>query len=619
MKILALITLACCILLNVAVPALSQEFNQRLTQKVDSIVTSAMETHQVPGVTLSIVRKDSLLFSSGYGFHSSEEQKAVSPGESLFRIGSITKNITALALMQLVEEGKIDLYADANDYLTSYQIDNQYERKITPYDLMTHSAGLDDHLLGGQSYEPIGPETLAAHVADQFPDQIRPPGEIWSYSSYGVALVAVMIEDVSGMLFSEYVQQHIFDPLGMNDTYFFVQDIDESKLVRNYQVKDTDLIPYETIQGLYIYSTGSIMTTAEDMASYMAVFTSGGSGIIKPQTLEMMRSTIFGHFSDQHIGWSIGFFNRHTMGNEVYYHTGGIDGNVSVMRIYPESDLAIFMGGNARGTMSNLITSVVGELEKLLLEDRSGADIPGSLKAEPDADVLKKYSGKYRSIAYSQNTVQKAGILLGFKFETDVIATDDELIIYPSDTLQMLADGRFWSSQNEQPVAFEVADGQAYMANPRGYYEKISFYDASSFQVTWVVVVLIIQVLSLLIYLVFFAVKKLRSKYKLYLNHKLTVFTALSIIVFLIAFIWILISTPPWIFFYGVPTSLKVNLLLPFVIIALVAINLFVVFFKSRPSGYSKLLRVTGIITLVSQVSFIVWMNYWNLIGFNYY
>ena len=251
--------------------------------------------------------------------------------------------------MQPLENGEIDLYGDANDYFTSYQIENKFERKITPYDLITHTTGLDDHLLGAQSYDFLNPETLAPHVAQQFPDQIREPGEVMLYSSYGTALIAVMIEDVTGMLFSDYVQQYIFDPIGMQSSYFFVQDIDEEILVSNYLILNDKHIKRKTINGIYIYPTGSTMTTAEDMAQYMKIYTSdgfvNGNQILKPTTIALMSESIFGPFANQFIGNSIGFFNENTHNQKMYQHTGGIGGNVSAMCIYPESKLSIFFQG----------------------------------------------------------------------------------------------------------------------------------------------------------------------------------------------------------------------------------------------------------------------------------
>jgi len=602
---------------------MAQQSNENLSLQVDSIMKQITEENNVPGAILSIVKADSTLLVSGYGVQEIKSKKAVDPTESLFRIGSVTKNITALALMQLVEKGKIDLYGDANDYLVSYQLKNEYEKKITPYDLITHTAGLDNHLLGVQSRDFLDPEDLAPHVIKQFPDQIRQPGEVQLYSSYGTALIAVMIQDVTGMLFNDYVQENIFDPLGMQSTYFFVQDVDKDNLASSYLLINDEHIHLKTINGIYIYPTGSVMTTAEDMAQYMKVFTSdglvNGIQIIKPQTLALMSGRIFGPFSDLHIGYSIGFFNNNNFNERMYNHTGGIHGFASAMNIYPDSKLAIFLSGNARSTNSNFYGDAKKELEALLLDHNKNLKPELEFSTDVDEKLLNQYAGKYRSVNYSTKTVEKVAMLMGYNSEIDVEVAGDNIISKSNDTLKMLSDGRFWSEKNQQFFAFKQGiEGDKYLINSNGFFEKISFYDSSSFQLNWVLFVVLIQLVSLLIYAAYGTIKKLRIKNSFKWQAWLNILVALSIILFSFLLAVATNTVNPWESAYGILDYVKNILLIPFFIIGLIILNIVILLFK-RTKTQSVVFRIFGIVVLISQVSFIFWMYYWNLIGFNYY
>ncbi len=161
---------------------------QQLADFFDREVPALLETDHVPGVTISVVGNGSTPFSKGYGLADLENEKSFDPETSLVRIASISKLFTWTAVMQLVQDGRLDLHRDVNEYLTSFQIPDTYSRPITLADLMSHTPGFETRGIGvgARSKDDVPP--LETFLGEHIPARIRPAGEVSAYSNYGAAL-----------------------------------------------------------------------------------------------------------------------------------------------------------------------------------------------------------------------------------------------------------------------------------------------------------------------------------------------------------------------------------------------------------------------------------------------
>ncbi len=188
----------------------------------DSLIRAAMKQHHIPGVAIIIVHGDSLIFSKGYGYSDLTKQVKVNPSTSVFRCGSVSKSLTATAVMILKEQGKIDLHKDISFYLNEEEI-NSFGisgKSITLHHLLTHSAGFDERLFGSHvnSYQEWMP--LKEYFV-RYPLIFRSePGEILNYNDQGIALAGYIVEKVSGISFSEFMKKQLFMPLQMNNSSF---------------------------------------------------------------------------------------------------------------------------------------------------------------------------------------------------------------------------------------------------------------------------------------------------------------------------------------------------------------------------------------------------------------
>ena len=194
----------------------------------DGVMAAHLRYQPLAGATVSVVKDGKLLLVKGYGYADLEKRIRVDGGQTLFRPGSTSKLFTWTAVMQLVEQGKLDLDADVNTYIPNFKLPGKFGKPITMRNLMTHTAGLEDGALGylfqkgPEQFMPLG-DALAAHV----PTRVRPPttdfggdGTNASYSNWGTALAGHIVASIAGLPFDDYVRKNIFEPLEMSSSTF---------------------------------------------------------------------------------------------------------------------------------------------------------------------------------------------------------------------------------------------------------------------------------------------------------------------------------------------------------------------------------------------------------------
>ena len=180
----------------------------------DGVFDVGMKEHHVAGAAVAVVKDGQLVFTKGYGYQDIDRAIPVDPYKTLFRIGSTTKLFTWTSVMQLVEQGKLDLDKDVNTYLKDVQIPATYDKPITLRHIMTHTSGFEEGFLGylitndPETQIPIK-EAMQRHM----PARVRPPGVMPSYSNYATALAGLIVEQVSGEPYNDYIARHVFEPL----------------------------------------------------------------------------------------------------------------------------------------------------------------------------------------------------------------------------------------------------------------------------------------------------------------------------------------------------------------------------------------------------------------------
>src|SRR5438067_6616977 len=197
-------------------PALTkQDFESFL----DALIPSQLQNRNIAGAVVSFVKDGQVLFAKGYGYADVEAKKPVTADQTLFRPGSISKLFTATAVMQLVEQGKLDLDRDVNEYL-DFAIPKTYPEPVTLRRLLTHTAGFEETLKNLFVAHESDMKPLRTYLVNQMPQRIFPPGKIPSYSNHEFTLAGYIVERISDEKFEHYIDNHILKPLRMNSSTF---------------------------------------------------------------------------------------------------------------------------------------------------------------------------------------------------------------------------------------------------------------------------------------------------------------------------------------------------------------------------------------------------------------
>ena len=188
---------------------------------LDGIVPLQLERSDVAGASVLVMQNGEVLLEKGYGYADLKSKKPVDPATTIFRLASISKLFTWVSVMQLAEQGKLDIDSDVNRYL-DFQIRPAFSRPITLRNLMTHSWGIRRRKPRHYCYESRSRAvSLRDFLIRNQPKRIFAPGTIPAYSNYGVGLAGYIVQRVSGQPFEQYVEQHIFAPLKMVQSTFY--------------------------------------------------------------------------------------------------------------------------------------------------------------------------------------------------------------------------------------------------------------------------------------------------------------------------------------------------------------------------------------------------------------
>lgn len=397
---------------------------QALEAFFDGVVAAQRAAFPVAGMTIAVVKDGELLFAKGYGYADVAHQIPVDASETLFRPGSVSKLFIWTAMMQQVEIGVLDLDTDVNEYL-DFEIPAAFDQPITLRHLMTHTPGFEDQGLGlyVRSADDLAP--LADYLANNIPERVFPPGEIIAYSNYGASLAAYIVERVTGVPFYEYVEQHIFQPLGMDDSTFrqpvpseLATDLSNGYLYRQGRFEERD---FEVIQS---YPAGSLSSTATDMARFMIAHLQDGrlgeARILEEETAHQMKEIAFSH--DPRLpGWGTGFSVAERAGLRLVGHGGDTTYFHSELALLPGEDVGLFVSTNTdRGTLARF------HLMEAFL-DRYFVELEPE-QPQPSSDFLQRagdYAGAYYPARGNFSSIEKFLALLQ---PAQVQSTEDGLL-----------------------------------------------------------------------------------------------------------------------------------------------------------------------------------------------
>src|SRR3984885_887525 len=317
----------------------------------DGIIPLQLERSDIAGASVLVMQNGQVLLEKGYGYADLKSKKQVDPATTLFRLASISKLCTWVSVMQLVEQGKLNLDTDVNQYL-DFQIRPAFSKPITLRNLMTHTGGFEEEDRDIIVTNPSHAVALRDFLIRNQPQRMFAPGTIPAYSNYGVGLAGYIVQRVSGEPFEQYVEQHIFTPLKMlHSTFYQPPPTPLRKLPSEGYPTDTEKPPI----GFEIFNpapAGGVSSTAADMGRFAQALLNGGeldgNRILKPQTLQAMWTPQF-RASDQLPPICMGFYETWRNGLRWIGHEGDLVAFHSLFMLEPSKKLMLFISYNSAG------------------------------------------------------------------------------------------------------------------------------------------------------------------------------------------------------------------------------------------------------------------------------
>jgi CubicO group peptidase (beta-lactamase class C family) len=321
-----------------------------LSAFLDGLVPQQIEKADIAGAVIAVVKDGKVLFEKGYGFSDVEKKTPVSPQDTLFRPGSISKTFTWTAVMQQVEQGKLNLDADVNQYL-DFKVPATFGKPTTLRDIMTHRSGLEETIkdLFVGSEKDLMP--MAKYLPAHLPAQIFPPGSTPAYSNYATTLAAYIVQRVSGQSFDDYVDEHLFKPVNMTRATFR-QPLPESLkpyMSNGYDLGSSKPKPFEWVE---VAPAGSLSASAESMAHWMIMHLQNGrygeAQILKPETAIQMHARQAGWPAGMN-AMCLGFYEQNMNGHRVISHGGDTELFHSDLFLLLDSNVGLFVSYNSLG------------------------------------------------------------------------------------------------------------------------------------------------------------------------------------------------------------------------------------------------------------------------------
>lgn len=408
---------------------------------LDGFMPQQIEKADIAGAVIAVVKDGKVIFEKGYGYSDVEKKTLVSPQDTLFRPGSISKLFTWTAVMQQVEQGKLDLDRDVNEYL-DFKIPQTFGKPTTLRNIMTHRSGLEETIkdLFVSSEKDLTP--MARYLPSHLPAQIFPPGTIPAYSNYATTVAAYIVQRISGEPFDDYVDNHFFKPLNMTRATFR-QPLPESLkpfMSNGYALGSGKPKPFEYVE---VAPAGSLSASAESMSHWMIMHLQNGRygdvQILKPETAVQMHARQEGWPAGMN-AMALGFYEQNMNGHRVIAHGGDTEAFHSNLLLILDANTGLFVSYNSAGRPDH------GDNRGNLFVKFMDRYFPGAPANEPTLSTAaadaKSVAGPYK---------------ISRRFETNILAMttmlgEAKFVADPKDNTIYL-DG-FLKEENGQPRHF---------------------------------------------------------------------------------------------------------------------------------------------------------------------
>jgi CubicO group peptidase (beta-lactamase class C family) len=588
-----------------------------------------------------VVKNGKLFFAKGYGYADLENKIPVDPEQTIFHIGSVGKLFTWTAVMQLVEQGKLDLEANVNTYL-DFRIPDTYPQPITLRHLMTHTSGFEERWAGsavadGNNVVPAR-EWLISHMAAR----VRPPGDCIAYSNYNAMLAGYIVARASGQPYEQYIQEHILDPLGMaNSTAQWSAPPGlraHASVGYTYVDGAFQVFPDYTAQPALVPS-GAHQASVTDMARFMIAHLQNGRysdanlaerRILKEASAQQMHTTQY--TPDPRLpGFAYGFFDFSDNGQRTIGHVGHAAPMNSLLLLLPDQNLGVFVIFNSAGG-GGLTLPHIG-FQRAFFDHYYPVSAVEPIHPPADfAERASRFVDSYRQTSFPYTSFMKVAGLMG-AFTAKISDAGDG-------TLLVATPYGDWRFVEVEPLYFRQVDGPFHIvfhADDRGRirrmstdfliytaFDKLNWYEKSGFNMVLLLGCVLIF-LSMIPVAIIGAIRNRgvngdEQPTQRYARAAYWTMLGLCIVNLL------LVAGTAWGLMGGLtnelldpPLVIKVVLGIGVVSAVLTVGALVCTVLVWKNSYWGIAFRAYYTLVTVAAVAFVWFLNYWNLMGFRYY
>ncbi len=578
---------------------------ESMKSQIDYLLDSEMSNNGIPGLAYVIVKADSIFLMGSAGFADLEAKQQVNPQTTQFLMGSNAKPITATAVMQLVEGGKLDLDTDVNQYLKSFQV----PFKVTLRQLLTHTSGLEDQSFNRVRASAQEALSLRDYLKKNMPAQIFKPGTIGAYSNHGVALAGLIVEEVSGIRFEDYAAKNIFSILDMDESSFSLED--GTHLAKTYANNNSQWVS-EPFQHVQTVPASMLISTVEDMGHFMIAHLNKGlyqnNSLLTEGAISLMHQQNFTHHPEMP-GRALGFFEAANNGKKALIHGGTRQNHISYLLLVPEEQLGIYVAynGGSGGFRNTFANHVMDLLYAAPTAQKPTFNTP--------TQSMTDYEGTYYTNRRNETSIER--LIYQFNIgrsKAEVKAGSDGTLSAFGGTFYLQSEDQFNTATGSFPIAFIRDDNGKvkYLALPgrSDSFEKFPWYKNEQIHAA----VLAIALLTFLVISFRGLFRFIRKKASTALG-KLIQWQSFVYLLFLLSFI-ITVAMLQRALEFATPTIFYFTFTLP--LVSLLMLGLVIKSALSSWKSINSKAKPWLVLYFVLMVVFNWELYYWNFLGYNF-
>ncbi|TVQ04498.1 MAG: class A beta-lactamase-related serine hydrolase [Balneolaceae bacterium] len=613
-------------LLLIIRPVVSVESSDSLR----NIIKDFFNDQSAPGAVVIWVQNDSTLVFETMGFANISENRVIDPDSTIFRIGSISKALNAIGVLNRVEASLLQLDEDINSYFDDPLISARFKKPVTLRHLLTHTAGFDDKFIGKSSRTREDARSLKDVMQKELPVRIIGPGEISSYSNFGAALSGYLAEHVSGLEYSELMDSILFRPLGMYHSSF---DPDYQALrhfMTGYFPQQNGLIPLD-YDYLHDAPAGTMVSTAHDMNRFLKVILDADglekAGVLSREMREEMMRVQFTHHPALSGGFGYLWNIFEYSGHRVIGHDGGYIGSAARLFLLPDHNTAMFIAVNMMDfTFISRVTELI--ISSFLPDSDINEQVPSAPERYTSQRPLHEFAGTWRNTRYSKHSFTKFGVMVGIMGqEINTGIENDTLLTLPK------PDGSLHRMVKIGPNLFESIDGGYRIAfrenggkithlftSGTSAFERLHPFETTRVQIPFLIAANIFFSVLSVIYIIVFLVRKIRNITPgLHspggLEFAVAFSYSSSFLLYLPAFAMIPEYEIHIGFGYGMPWLFYIITVLPYVALGFTLLLAIQIFKEKRNN---KLRLVFSLFVILFSITLFLSLDYWNLAGWKF-